>query len=103
VRTLNGRSGVERIKFQVAGADVATAYDEFDSFMGISCLRRAAKRFAGADNAAIFQLVHDACGVGVAEMQSPLQQRDASLVFAADDFDTLLDDYLLLLWAALVF
>src|ERR1017187_5538550 len=58
--------------------------------------------FAGADDAAAFQFVHDARGAGVAEAQPPLQQRDAGLLFAADDLDALLDEVLVLVNAAFV-
>src|SRR5438034_9854884 len=50
--------------------------------------------FAGADDAAVFQLVHDARRAGVAEAQPALKERDARLLFAADDFDALLDQVL---------
>src|ERR1039458_3030696 len=58
--------------------------------------------FAGADDAAIFQFVHDARRPRVAEAQPPLHQRDARLLFAADDFDALLDEILVLVNAAFV-
>ena len=57
---------------------------------------------ARADDAAIFQFVHNARGAAVAEAQAALQQRDARLLFAADDFDALLDDFLVLVNAALI-
>jgi len=47
--------------------------------------------FARANNAAIFQFIHDAGGAGVAEAQPALQQGYARLLLAADDFDALLD------------
>src|ERR1700680_4769761 len=47
---------------------------------------------AGADEAAVFQLIHDARGAAIAETQASLQQRDAGFLFAADDLDALLDD-----------
>src|ERR1035437_7870523 len=53
-----------------------------------------------ADDAAILQFVHDARGAAVTEAQAALQQRDARLLFAADDFDALLDDFLVLVNAA---
>src|ERR1035437_6959775 len=52
------------------------------------------------DDAAIFQFVHDARGAAVTEAQAAVQQRDARLLFAADDFDALLDDFLVLVNAA---
>src|ERR1039458_5248367 len=52
---------------------------------------------AGADDAAAFEFVHDARGAGVAEAQTALHQRDAGLLFAADDFDALLDEFLVLI------
>ena len=58
--------------------------------------------FARADDAAIFQFIHDARGAGVAEAQAALQQGDAGLLFAADDLDALLDDFLILIDAAFV-
>src|ERR1017187_5084911 len=57
--------------------------------------------FARADDAAAFQFVHDARGAGVAEPQPALHQRDAGLLFAADDFNALLDKFLVLVNAAL--
>src|ERR1017187_2375446 len=56
---------------------------------------------AGADDAAAFEFVHDARGAGVAEAQPALHQRDAGFLFAADDFDALLDEFLVLVNAAL--
>src|SRR5260370_14664612 len=47
--------------------------------------------FAGADDAAVFQLIHDAGGAAIAEAQTALQQRDAGLLFATNDFDALFD------------
>src|ERR1035438_870219 len=52
--------------------------------------------FALADDAAVFQFIHDASGSAVAEAQATLQQRDARLLFAADDFNALLDDFFVL-------
>src|SRR5665213_3828788 len=60
------------------------------------------RAFAGADDAAIFQFVHDARGAGVAEAQAALHERDARLLFAADDLDALLDNFLVLVNAAFV-
>src|ERR1017187_7750707 len=60
------------------------------------------RAFAGADDAAAFQFVHDARGAGVAEAQPALEQRDARLLFAADDLDALLDEVLVLVNAAFV-
>src|SRR5260370_25152232 len=42
--------------------------------------------FAGADDAAVFQLVHNAGGAAIADAQSPLQKRHAGFLFAANDF-----------------
>ena len=53
--------------------------------------------FARADDAAVFQFVHDARGAGIAEAQAALQQGDAGFLFAADDFDALLDQFLILI------
>lgn len=47
--------------------------------------------FVWAKNAASFQFIHDTCSAGVAESQTTLQQRHARLLFAADDFDALLN------------
>src|SRR5208282_3332644 len=58
--------------------------------------------FARADDAAAFQFVHDARGARVAEAQAPLHQRDARLLFAADDFDALLYEFLVLVDAGFV-
>src|ERR1035437_7820214 len=57
--------------------------------------------FAGADDAAAFEFVHDARSAGVAETQAALHQRDAGFLFAADDLDALLDEFLILLNTAL--
>src|SRR6185503_6650014 len=43
------------------------------------------------DYAAVFQFVHDAGGARVAEPETALQQRDARLLLAADDFNALLN------------
>ena len=58
--------------------------------------------FAGADDAAVLQFIHDARGAAIAEAQAALEQRDAGLLFAADDFDAVLDDLLVLVNAALL-
>ena len=58
--------------------------------------------FAGADDAAVFEFVHDARGAAVAQAQAALEQGDAGLLLAADDLDALLDDFLVLVNAALV-
>src|SRR5665213_231113 len=60
------------------------------------------RAFARTDDAAIFQFVHDARGAGVAEAQAALHQRDARLLFAADDFDALLDQIFVFINAAFV-
>src|ERR1035437_3840065 len=57
---------------------------------------------AWSDNAAILKLVHDAGGPAVAEPQSALSERDAGLLFAANDFDAVLDDLFVFVNAALV-
>src|ERR1019366_1300564 len=59
--------------------------------------------FAGADDAAAFQFVHDARGAGVTEAQAALEQRHAGLLFAADDLDALLDEVFVLVNAGFVF
>ena len=58
--------------------------------------------FARADDAAVFQFIHDARGAAVAEAQAALQERDAGFLFAADDFDALLDDVFVFIDAASV-
>src|ERR1700722_2311904 len=58
------------------------------------------RAFAWADNAPILQFIHDARRARVAEAQAPLQQRDARLLFAADDFDALLDQIFVFIAAA---
>ena len=58
--------------------------------------------FARADDAAVFQFIHDAGGAGVAEAQAALHEGDAGLLFAADDFDALLDEVLVLVAAGFV-
>src|ERR1017187_4176949 len=55
----------------------------------------------GADDAAALKLVHDARGAGVAEAQPALHQRDAGFLFVTDDFDALLDEFLVLINPAL--
>src|SRR5579862_1064766 len=57
---------------------------------------------AGADDAAVFQFVHDARGTGVTKAQPALHQRDARLLFAANHLDALLDELLVLVNAAFV-
>src|ERR1017187_6314400 len=56
---------------------------------------------AGADDAAAFEFVHDARGAGVAEAEPALHQGDAGFLFAADDFDALLDEFLVFINPAL--
>src|SRR3954469_6599165 len=51
--------------------------------------------FAGTDNAAILQLIHDARGPRVAQPQSALHERNARLLLASNHFDTLLDERLI--------
>src|SRR5688500_15873171 len=48
--------------------------------------------FAGANNAAPFQFVHDAGGAGVTKAEPALHERDAGFLFAANDLDALLDE-----------
>src|SRR5687768_11053588 len=57
--------------------------------------------FAGADDAAIFEFVHNAGSARIAEAQAPLQEGDTGFLFAADDIDTLLDEGFVLFGAAL--
>src|SRR5579862_9697132 len=52
------------------------------------------RALAWADDATVLQFVHDARRAGVAQPQPPLQQRDARLLFAADDLHALLDQLL---------
>src|SRR5437899_8098459 len=49
-----------------------------------------------ADDAALFQQVHDPSGASVADAQAALQDRDAGAIGLADDFDALLDQFLVL-------
>ena len=58
--------------------------------------------FARADDAAIFEFVHDTCRAPVAQPQPPLQQGNTGLLLAADDFDALLDNFLILIDPALL-
>src|SRR5687767_13892263 len=48
---------------------------------------------ARADDAAAFQLIHDARSATVAETQAALEQRHAGLLFATNDFDAVLNDF----------
>src|ERR1700690_1755579 len=57
---------------------------------------------AGPDDAAVFQFVHDASRARVTQAQTPLHERNTGLLFAADDLDALLDDFLVLVDAAFV-
>ena len=56
--------------------------------------------FAWADDAAILQFIHDAGGAGVTEAQAALHERNAGFLFAANDFDALLDQFLVFVAAA---
>src|SRR5579872_6228013 len=47
--------------------------------------------FAGANDAAVFQLVHNARGSGVAQAQASLHEGNTGFLLAPNDFDTLLD------------
>src|SRR5258706_12373243 len=60
------------------------------------------RSFAGADDAAVFQFIHDARSAGVAEPQPALHERDAGLLLATDHLDALLDESLVLVAAALL-
>src|SRR6185436_18568877 len=51
---------------------------------------------AGADDAAVFEFIHDAGGAAVADFEPALEERNAGFVFAADDFNALLDEFLVL-------
>src|SRR2546428_6965813 len=53
--------------------------------------------FARADDAAVFQFVHDTRGTRVTEAQTALEQGDARLLLAADNFDALLNQALVLI------
>src|ERR1019366_1204772 len=57
---------------------------------------------AGADDAAVLQLIHYTGGTAVAEAQAALEEGDAGFLFAADDFDAVLDDLFVFVDAALV-
>ena len=70
------------------------AVEVYQDFAGLGTV-------ALADDAAIFQLVYDARGAAVAEPQAALEQWDADFLFAANDFDALLDDFLVFINAAL--
>src|SRR5437899_9296592 len=56
--------------------------------------------FAGADDAAVFEFVHDAGGAAIAEAEASLQERDAGFLFAANDLDALLNNFLVFVAAA---
>src|ERR1035437_4625605 len=71
----------------------AAAVEVYQNFARLGAL-------AGADDATAFEFVHDARGPGVAEAQAALHERDAGFLFAADDLDALLDEFLVLVNAA---
>ncbi len=50
------------------------------------------RSFIGTDHAAVFQLIHDARGAGIAEPEAALEQGYARLLLAANDLDALLDE-----------
>src|SRR5690349_13964743 len=54
------------------------------------------RAFARADNAAVFQFIHDARRASITEAQPPLQERHAGFLFAANHFNALLDDFFVL-------
>jgi hypothetical protein len=57
---------------------------------------------AGADDPAVLEFIHDAGGTTVAEAQAVLEERDAGLLLAANDLDAILNDFFVLVDAALV-
>src|SRR5882724_10081791 len=57
---------------------------------------------AGADDPAVFQFIHNARGAAIAKAQAPLQKRDAGFLFAANDFNALLNDLFVFVDATLV-
>ena len=63
-------------------------------------ISRGSAPLLGPDDAALFEFVHDAGGAGVAQTQAALHQGDARFLFAADDFDALLDEVLVFVAAA---
>src|SRR5438874_882227 len=47
-----------------------------------------------AHDSAIFEFIHDARRAAIAKTEAALKKRDAGFLFAADDLDTLLYDFL---------
>ena len=60
------------------------------------------RAFAWAYDATLLQLIHDASGARIAETQPTLHERDARLLFAANDFDALLNQIFVFLARALL-
>ena len=58
---------------------------------------------ARADDAAILQFVHDPGGARVSEPEATLHERETGFLFAANDFDALLNEFLVLVAAAVLF
>ncbi len=59
------------------------------------------RAFAGADNAAVFQFIHDPRRAGVPQPEPALQEGHTRALFAANDFDALLDEVFILIDAPL--
>jgi len=57
--------------------------------------------FAGAHDSPVLEFIHDPRGAAVAQAQPALEQGNAGFLFAADDLDALLDDFLVLVAGAL--
>jgi hypothetical protein len=55
----------------------------------------------GPHDAAVLQLIHDARGAAITKPQAALEERYAGLLFAADDFNTVLYNLLVLINAGL--
>ena len=101
------------IKFNLAVAMLAEANNQMRLqsgrlFVGLIVLGRAAVRIASVqvdedvarfaaiartDDAAILQFIHDACGAPITEAQAALEDGDAGLLLAADDFDAILGQW----------
>jgi hypothetical protein len=58
--------------------------------------------FVGADDAAVFEFVHDPGGAGVTESEPALEEGDTGLLFAADDLDALLNEVFVFVGAVVV-
>src|SRR2546421_10058667 len=58
--------------------------------------------FARPHEAAVLQFIHDAGGASIAEAKAALEQRDAGFLLAANDFNTLLNQFFVFIAARLL-